>query len=236
MEVKAARRTGQDFVNQQFVRIKLKLSKNQVARLRNGHNVQVNPSALNASDHFVYSSKKNALRIAKARKAGRGCRLSLTKDEYDQTMEGEGFKDLVKKTFKGAKKVGKFYKENVKEFAGPLVKQAVTVGKDALLASIAVSNPELIPVLKKVDDAFGDEIIDKLGTVTGAYGVKQMAKTSKASREILRKWQDNSNNQMVSGKAYQPVIMPYYGGMLQCDRCHGGSFRVQGQRGGSFSV
>ena len=218
-------------------KVNLSLSDNAFSKLSKGRIAGLAKDSVAGKRHFLMLGKDNAKKIMKAIKGGRGCRLKLDPRELEASMNGGGLGDLIKKavkgSIKGAKRVGKFYKDNnLKESVGPVIKEAVNKGKDAMLSAAIAFQPELAPALLALDQKLGDKLVDSLGDVTGAYGLPFGGALQSRPNPMV--FFDSSNGQMVCGPVYYPVQTPYTEG-AQCRSCksQGGSFKV---RGGSFKI
>lgn len=198
--------------------IKLRLSRPQLNKLRLGHRVQLkNRDIANGSGLDVSLSLKKLAKLLKAKKAGKGMRFDMTKEEWESNAGGEGFKDFLKKavkaSVKGAKKAGKFYTKELKPIVGPYIKEGVKQGKELFIKSLEASNPELIPVLETADEIFGDAIVEKLGDVSGAYGFMRSQPLS-GSSQLMR---------------FQPIYIPEPGlYQVSIPKAKGGSFKPAG--------
>jgi hypothetical protein len=104
-------------------------------------------------------------RIQRAIRGGKAIRLSM--DEM-ATVDGAGkFKDFLKKVAKG---VQKGYK-HIKPLVAPLVKKGVNTAFDFVEGQLAPILPEKAEkFLREKQEA----IVDKIGQVTGAYGMLPM--------------------------------------------------------------
>lgn len=139
-------------------------------RLLKGHTVQLSKAYLSGgagSPVDIVLSDRKQKAIAKARRLGKGYRLSLDPME----MEGEGLRDFFKTIKKGAKKVGQFYKKHLKEDVGPLLKKGVKTALDAGVVALSAAQPELAPALGVLNEKLGDKVVKAIGDTTGAYGM-----------------------------------------------------------------
>lgn len=141
--------------------MKLDLSQAQLRRLKNGHSVQVKAAQIGSGvDLKLHPSIEK--RLDSARRRMKGMRFQMTKDE----MEASGLREVLQK-------VGKFYKEKVKPFAAPVLKEAARRGlKVAKEAVNTATMGALEPEIQSLYDRYGDKAIEALGKYSGAYGMK----------------------------------------------------------------
>lgn len=144
-----------------LVPVKLHLTHNQLNKSVKGGSIQVKHDQIGKGIHLTVHPDTYK-KLETAYKKGKGARIHLTKSELMRSAEhpsGGSIRDWLQKAgqwVKGALK-SDFYQQAVK----PLVRQGV----DALtgMAMSKVSNPAAQAALRKG--------IDKVGEMTGAYGL-----------------------------------------------------------------
>ena len=217
-------------------------------RLLKGATIQLKPEHLQGKLGDLVElalSPKKLKTLERAKLRGKGCRLCLT----DEEIEGAGLRDFFKKFAKGAKKVGKFYKEHLKKDLGPILKRGTKAALDAGLAAITVAQPELAPATAFLESE-ADAITDFIGDKTGAFGIcpscagrglleggSLLSKAQHGARTLFGgalpcpEDRFGSNAIYVNPAVAQPQYWPGFG--MGPQYVHGGSFKAIG---GSFSA
>jgi len=144
--------------------IPIRLTEKQFKKLHNLQPVRLSGGALGASDamHSIAFHPVQRKKVLKAMKAGKGCTVHLSPHEIEQS--GDGFKEWVREA---ARKVGKFYNENLKPIVAPLLKQGV--GKLVDIGAQTVG--KRIPGVGAFLEGNKEAISEKIGKMTGAYGL-----------------------------------------------------------------
>lgn len=151
-------------VSHQYFAVPLELSPAQVRKLVKGQSIQL-PHAKLMRGIEVVLKKKKATRVHRAHAKSRGVRLQMDPEELE--MSGAGFLDFLKKA-------GTFLKEKVftnpiyKQVAAPLIKQGLQRGVSALQGAVGAVVPELGAPIGEL----GNAAVNKLGEVSGAYGMR----------------------------------------------------------------
>ncbi len=146
-------------------RIDLSLTENQARKLMSGKPIQLTYNQLSGNGNWLAVRPHTAKKVRKALQSGRGCRITLDNEEYDQSAEG--LREFARKVGRKAKN---FYNKKLKPTIGPLIKEGV---KDLIKlgeAGLSTLAPELAPAIGWVDDRYADKFVDKIGSYTGLYG------------------------------------------------------------------
>jgi len=148
----------------------------QHKKMLKGHPVQLSKECVGGAvgdSVEVMLSKAMLKKIQAARRLKKGVRLQMSPQE----IEGSGLKEFfqgAKKVAKGgvkiAKKAGKFYKDNLKEDVGPIIKGLVEQGLDVGLTAAEVGAPSMALPIEIARKKKG-KIVDWIGKTSGAYGV-----------------------------------------------------------------
>ena len=144
-------------------RVKLTISEGQFDKLRRGQPVQVSAPKLKNGKHTIFVNPVLAKKIRSAKRANRGVRFQLSRQELE--LSAEGLKDFLKKA-------KKWYDKHVKKSVAPLLKKGVQGLAHAALTEAELIAPELAPTLEK-GRKFIPQLTNKVGKVTGAFGVAQ---------------------------------------------------------------
>jgi hypothetical protein len=148
--------------------IKLNLSQPQWRKIHKDKTVLIKPESIGCGMK-VHLPQDKIKKLQNAKKKNKGIKLSLSAEE--KLLAGEGFKDVLKKGWKGYQKI-------VKPVVGPLIRKGLKAVVKAALpaAAVALGQPELAPAASALANSVGDQAVDKLGDVTGAYGLKKNLK------------------------------------------------------------
>jgi hypothetical protein len=163
--------------------IKVHLKPHHVEKLMAGNMIQLPHSHLvSARDgvhhrHELVVSSDLHRRYHNAVKSRRGLRLS------PDHIDGGSLKDVWNWIKNKAQKVGKFYVEKVKPVAGPLVRKGLGALLDAGESALALAQPELIPGIAAFKNYAQQPLIDKLGSLTHAYGIHM---SDKQARRLMK--------------------------------------------------
>ena len=76
--------------------VKVQLSPLQARKLKRGHSIQLKPSHIGAGVDVVVDAKQ-AKRLHKAKAQSKGCRMCMTPEMVESSMEGAGFRELLDK-------------------------------------------------------------------------------------------------------------------------------------------
>jgi len=206
---------------------KLCLSDNQLVKIRRGHPIQLTATAMKgkgAKSYDVMLSPANHKKVVRCVKASKGGRLTISKDEIEQS--GQGFKDILRTVGKHAKK---FVKNQIKAH-GPQIRKGIETALEK--GAHAVGNyvglgDEAEDIMSKVAPRISDFIGDQLGfgmipVMTGS-GVKLM----KAPMKLMSS-DDYSTMMSSSSPAMWPVAsnLPDPGSYPTGKSPRGGSFRM----------
>ena len=198
-----------DFGRSKLVEINLKLSANQLRKLRKGQSVRVPHTSIAVEGHLFYVKPQTARGLMTAKGKHRGKQIQLSEHE----MKASGIFDKIKKGFqKVGQEISKGYKEHVKDTpVGEVIRKSVKEGvSKAIKAMPAIASTVLsgIPggstvapvvnmALSKVADKYSDKAGEKLVEKTG-LGIKQDIK--KAVRSIKKVYDSNIKNTEMGDK------------------------------------
>jgi hypothetical protein len=172
--------------------VDMDLSDAQLRKLTKGGAIIVKPGMFKKGNSVRVSMAQHR-KMMTACKKGKGFKLSMSPDELDANevdMEGGkiNWKAIGRTLRKGAQAAGKFYREEIRPEIGPglkkSVKNIIEKGIPALARAglTAIGQPELAaaagPAAKRLADEIAGPATEKLGKLTGAYGMKK--KKSKA--------------------------------------------------------
>lgn len=200
--------------------IKLHLDKKKIAKLMKGKLCQLKPDNLKDSNCSLALHAENAKKVKRARKAGKGVRLTLSPAEIEASVGGEGIKEVWEKIKSGAKKVKGFYDDNLKASVAPILRKLVKEGKDKAIDGLKAYNPAVGMAVDYVDDRIGDKAVDSLGRLSGAFGKKGRKPRNVGVSED-------------SSSVYDPKIIPNPNLYMIPVVYSGGSFKAM-NLGGSF--
>lgn len=155
-------------------RFSLDLTESNVKRMLKGLPVQFKKEQLHGSKHHLMLHPLNHKQLTKAKTLNRGARIALTPEEI--AASGEGFGDWLKKIASGARWV----KQNVIDspLYQRLIKPIVREGVTALSAPVTAMAGPAGPLVQQG--------IEKLGQVTGAYGLPK-PRAKKAAKPRAKK-------------------------------------------------
>jgi hypothetical protein len=124
--------------------IQISLTKAQKRKLLKGHSVNLKHSQLMNGNVNVSLDKEHGRRLRRAMRTNKGFRLQPNQNMVQQMIEGEGFKDVMKKVNKGIKKAVSYTKKEIvpvvkndvipyaKEILKPAIKNAVKENRPAI--------------------------------------------------------------------------------------------------------
>jgi hypothetical protein len=206
-----------------FVSAKLKLSATNRRKLHRGEPTLLKADQMEGGEIEVFMTPIKHKKMLKAHSKKKGMKLNLTPEEMEYSMEhGAGvrdfFKNIGRKVTSGVNKGLRTYREKVRPVIAPalkeVVKQGIKQGAPALAAAAATAlgQPQLaVPAAaaaKLVADKYADQATEKLGDVTGAYGLPR--------------------GLMLSGYSKDKHGLPMIGRGDAMDFLSGGSFRPAG--------
>lgn len=209
-------------------KVKLTISENQFDKLRRGHQIQVSKAKLKNGKHSLYVNPDLAKKIKKAKRANKGVRIMLSQEELE--MSAEGLKDFLKKA-------KKWYDKHLKKTVAPILKKGVNKLGNIALSEAELLAPELAPVLEK-GRKFIPKATDKIGELTGAYGVGGSFKPAGGNVSPQLKTESNYNTMLnpmhparwnPAAAQYAPGVVAHCGGCTRCmEQLKGGSFKPAG--------
>ncbi len=142
-------------------KVHMRLTVPQAKKLMRGGVIQLKPDALKDNAHYLILEKRTANKVRRAQRAGKGCRICLSRHEMENS--GEGIKEFLEKL----KNAGKWIKEKVidtpfyQESIKPLVRQGVDTGMQLLAPKLGKAGPA------------ANMAVNKLGEYSGAYGLRE---------------------------------------------------------------
>jgi hypothetical protein len=159
------------------------LSDQHLKKLADGKGILLNGGMLSEQGgHPIHLSTKQKNAILRKTSKGKKHTLKFDPDEYHQNIElqeGGALWKHVGKFFKNAgKKIGQFYRENLKEPVGSKLKEAVRVGVEkvipmALSGLTGLVSPETVPLVEPLLQKVGEKVAPKItkfvGDKTGLY-------------------------------------------------------------------
>lgn len=160
-------------------KVPVTLTPAQFRALTQGKKIRLKASQLREGQHVLHlTSRVKARKLVAAAGKQKGCECSLTPDEFRHTMEGEGFKDFMKKTGRLLKKGWK----EVKPILAPVLKKGIRAGVSALsgIATTALGQPELAPVVSGLANKGADYVAHRIG----AYGIHSGGKLSNPANNL----------------------------------------------------
>jgi hypothetical protein len=156
--------------------VKVDLSERNLARIRNGHTIQLKASQIGGGTKIQVNDEL-AKRVATAMKKNKGVKIQLSAQE----IEASGLK--LRDVGRALQKMGKAYNRKVKPVVGPIIRDVMTqvVKKGLPAAAIAMGQPELAAPAALLADKYAASAVNALGDATGGFGVKAKArKTTRA--------------------------------------------------------
>lgn len=145
-----------------FVKVKLDVTDKQLKSLMGGKTVLLKHSQLGAGDTWFSLHPSTVSRIQKAMRNGKGVRIMVTAPELEHS--GEGIKDVLKK-------ISNAY-QRVKPIVAPYIKKGVERAADYGVSLAKTAAPLFSDEIDSVSKKVLPGAIDKLGKVTGAYGMQ----------------------------------------------------------------
>ena len=137
-----------------MVEVQLDLTPAQKRKIKNGHTVQLKHNQLMKGDVSVVLDKEHARRIRRALKNKSGMRLSPSQEMYQQMIQGEGFKSVMKKIGRQLKNIGKKQGARLLDKGVDILQKSV---EDKLIEQLGPENEEII---KKLSDTTRDKLTD----------------------------------------------------------------------------
>lgn len=198
--------------------LKMEMSANQVSKVRNGKTVQLKPEQIGSGSKTAFLDSKKHKKMMAAAMKGKGIRLTLEPEEIEASMthgEGFSFKKLVRGIAEGAKKVGRFYRKNVRPLVAPVIRRELPKLIKSGLVGLAefAGQPELIPMAGVLADRYASPLVNKFGDVTGAYGLPRGKKgTKKDAPSAVQAHLINRPSQVQQGTLVSyvsPAMHPY---------------------------
>ena len=210
-----------------MIPIKFVLSHKQLQKLHSHSPVQLKHEQIGHGEHILHVKKRQATKIMKAHQLGKGCRIQLDGDEYEESVaHGGAFLDFLKNT-------GQFLKDKVfsnptyQQNIAPLIRRGLNAAVDRFVPGITAPTgfaPELTNLARAG--------VNKLGDVTHAYGLYPtdpviLSDFSKPDREIA----SNAMHHHVKGGKLQKgsAAAKEWGRQMQMrKKSCGGSFKMAG--------
>ena len=109
--------------------VKISLTKPQKRKLLKGHAVNLKHSQLMNGNVSVKLDNPHGKRLRRAMRANTGFRLQPSQVMVQEMIEGEGFKDVMRKVNKGVKKAITFTKNEVAPYAKEILAPAVKANR-----------------------------------------------------------------------------------------------------------
>ena len=199
-----------------YKKVSLNLTQGQVSKLLQGKPIQLTAAQLKGNKHFLMLHPTTVQKVGGAMKKNKGVRIMVSPHELE--MSGEGIREFLDKLKNAGKWIKEkvidtpFYQQNIK----PIARQVVDKGVDFLTTKL--------PLPAAANDAIRSGV-NKVGDITGAYGVKRRGRPRK--KLVL---EDNMSTFLgPNAPAMNPTMpsLPAIGGAC-CANC--------GYRGGSFSL
>lgn len=156
--------------------VKVDLSERNLARIRNGHTIQLKASQIGGGGTTLKVNDELAKRVAAAMKKQKGVKIHLSAQE----IEASGLR--LRDVGRALKQMGRAYNRQVKPVVGPIIRDVLTqITKKGLpAAAIAMGQPELAAPAALLADKYAASAVNALGDATGGFGVKAKArKTTK---------------------------------------------------------
>lgn len=144
-------------------KVQMHLTHRQAHRLMKGHAIQLKHEHIGRGRHHLMLHHENAKKLQRAHRAGRGARVQLSHQEMEAS--GEGLREFFKK-------IGDFYSNKIKPYVGPVLKQTIRALKDTAKGTAKKIAPFLEQEIESFDQRYGEPAVEKLGKLTGAYGLK----------------------------------------------------------------
>lgn len=181
-----------------FVSAKLKLTATNRRKLHRGEPTLLKSDQMEGGEIEIFMTPMKHKKLMKAHGKKKGMKLNLTPEEMSYSMDhGSGVKDFFKKVgrkiTKGVNEGLREYREKVRPTVGPIlkegVKQAIKQGLPAAAVALttAIGQPQLAApagmAAKLVADKYADKATEKLGDVTGAYGMPRGLQLSGYSKD-----------------------------------------------------
>ena len=156
-----------------YKQIKINITKKQLDQALKGKPVRFSANQIGSGDSYLSLHPANVKVVEKSAMKGSGCCLNLTEGELLATAEDSQGRGIFGDILKGLKSGYKWAKKNIidtplyQQALKPLVRGAVETAKSAAKAYA----PKLAPAI--------DMATEKIGSETGAFGVKRRTKSDK---------------------------------------------------------
>jgi hypothetical protein len=156
--------------------VKVDLSERNLARIRNGHTIQLKASQIGGGTTLKINDQL-AKRVADAHRKNKGVKIQLSAQE----IEASGLK--LRDVGRALKSLGKAYNRQVKPVVGPIIRDVMTqvVKKGLPAAAIAMGQPELAAPAALLADKYAASAVNALGDATGGFGVKRKTTRGKGT-------------------------------------------------------
>lgn len=179
--------------------VDMKLTDAQLRKLVKGQGIIVKPAMFTKGHSFRVTPAQHR-RMMTAMKKGRGYTLKMSPEELEANevdMEGGriNWRGIGRTLRRGAQKAAKFYREEVRPEIGPglkrVVKKAIEKGLPALATAglTAIGQPELAalaaPRVERLASKIAEPGAEKLGKLTGAYGLRMRSKGGAGLKEEI---------------------------------------------------
>lgn len=161
--------------------IQLDLKPHHIRKLRKGENITIKPGMVGSGMDVKMASHK-IRKIHSAMKKGKGVRCCMTGEECEATggkLSWKAFKRGLKKGWEG-------YKKYVKPIAGPLIRKGLKMAVEKGAQALTTIAPEAAPAIAALTPAVQSGV-EKLGDVTGAYGIHKKRKTTTTKGKGMKK-------------------------------------------------
>lgn len=150
-----------------FKRFDLTLKPHQFTKLKNGHMIQLAAEQLHGNRHHIMVHPHMHQKMSHAKKRKKGVRIAMT--SHEMQASGAGLKEFLDKIKQGFR----FVKDKIidtpvyQQAVKPVVRQLVNTG-------MSMAAPHLGPAAPIAND-----IVNKIGEQTGAYGMRRRVKQPK---------------------------------------------------------
>lgn len=178
--------------------VDMNLTDAQLRKITKGGAIIVKPGMFTKGHSFRVSPAKHR-RMMTAMKKGKGYKLQMSPEELEANeVEMDGgrinWRAIGRTLRMGAKAAAKYYRENIRPEIGPglkrAVEKAIKTGIPAIATAglTAIGQPELAAAIEPGAARLASEVAgpatERLGKLTGAYGMKKGKSMEKAIAEM----------------------------------------------------